>query len=80
MRPHGLTANRLALLLRVSPNRLTEIINGRRSISADTALRLARYFGTSAEVWLNMQGAYDLRVAEEELGKTISREVPVGIA
>lgn len=75
MAPHGLTANRLALELRVPANRLTEVIRGRRSISADTALRLARYFDTSSELWLGLQIEYDLRVARQKLGKQIEREV-----
>ncbi|HXM18915.1 MAG TPA: HigA family addiction module antitoxin [Candidatus Tumulicola sp.] len=75
MAPRGLTANRLALELRVPANRLTEVIRGRRSISADTALRLARYFDTSSELWLGLQIEYDLRVARHNLGKRIEREV-----
>jgi addiction module HigA family antidote len=61
----GITANALALALRIPANRLTEIINGKRSISADTALRLARYFGTSARMWMNLQARYDLEMAED---------------
>lgn len=75
MAPRSLTANRLALELRVPANRLTEVIRGRRSISADTALRLARYFDTSSELWLGLQIEYDLRVARQTLGKRIEREV-----
>ena len=71
----GLSANALALALRIPANRLTEMINGRRSLSADTALRLARYFGTSAVVWMNLQAAYDLETAEDELAQRIEAEV-----
>jgi addiction module HigA family antidote len=70
-----LSANAVALALRVPANRLTEIINGKRSLSADTAMRLARYFGTSAQMWINMQAQYDLEVAEAELADRIASEV-----
>jgi len=56
-------------------NRISAIVNGRRSITADTALRLARYFGTSPQMWLNLQTAYDLEVAERAIGPRIEREV-----
>lgn len=71
----GLSANAVALALRVPGNRLTEIINGKRSISADTAMRLGRYFGTSAKFWMNLQSNYDLQVAEDGLSERIGREV-----
>lgn len=71
----GLSANALALALRIPANRLTEIINGRRSISADTALRLARYFGTSAQMWVNLQSKFDLEAAEDVLAERIASEV-----
>lgn len=71
----GVAANALALALRIPANRLTEIVNGRRSISADTALRLARYFGTSAQMWMNLQAKYDLESAEDELADRIETEV-----
>ncbi|SRR6266498_5137636 len=77
MKPLGLTQYRLARDLRVTPIRISQIVNGKRSISVDTALRLARYFGTSAAVWLRLQVHYDLEVAEQELGKRINREVKV---
>ena len=70
-----ITANALALALRIPANRLTEIINGRRSMSADTALRLARYFGTSARMWMNLQAKYDLEAAEDALAQKIETEV-----
>lgn len=71
----NLTANAVALALRIPANRLTEIINGKRSISADTAMRLGRYFGTSAQMWMNLQSQYELEVAEAELSKRIDNEV-----
>ena len=67
--------NGLALSLRVPMNRVSAIVNGKRSITADTALRFARYFGTSAQMWMNLQTAYDLEVAEREVGSRIEREV-----
>ena len=70
-----LTANAVALALRIPANRLTEIINGKRSISADTAMRLGRYFGTSAQMWMNLQSHYDLECAEAELADRIDHEV-----
>ena len=60
----------LARQLHVATNRITQILNGRRDITADTALRLAHFFGTSAEFWLNLQSLYDLRIAQQEAGKT----------
>src|SRR5512147_55111 len=77
MKPLGLTQYRLARDLRVTPFRISQIVNGKRSISVDTALRLARYFGTSAAVWLRLQVRYDLEVAEQEVSKRINREVKV---
>lgn len=72
----GISANSLALaLLRIPTNRLTEIINARRSISADTALRLRRYFGTSAQTWMNLQTKYDLDTAKDALADRIETEV-----
>ncbi len=71
----GLSANAVALSLRVPANRLTEILNGRRAITADTAMRLGRYFGTSAQMWMNLQARYDLDAAEEALAERIQKEV-----
>jgi len=71
----GLTANALATALRVPANRIGGIIKGQRGITADTALRLARYFGTSAQMWINLQAKYDLAVAEDALASRIEREV-----
>ena len=71
----GLTANALALKLRVPANRLTGIIKGERGISAETALRLGRYFGIGGAFWMNLQAQYDLAIAERDLGRVIEREV-----
>ena len=71
----GLSANKLALALRVPSGRVTSILNGKRAISPDTALRLARYFGNSAQFWMNLQTRYDLTIAERELGERIEAEV-----
>ncbi len=73
--PLGLSANALARALGVTPARINDVVRARRGITGDTALRLARYFGTDAQSWLNLQAAYDLRVAEIKARKTIEREV-----
>lgn len=70
-----LSANRLALDLGVPSGRITDILNGRRSITADTALRLGRYFGNSAHFWLDLQSQYDIAVTERERGKEIAKRV-----
>jgi len=75
MKPLGLSMNKLALELHVPVTRIAEIVHERRAITPDTALRLARYFNTSARFWLNAQAAHDLEVAEDELSRTIEREV-----
>ena len=72
-----LSANALALALSVPSGRITEILNGQRGISPDTALRLGRYFGNSARFWANLQIAYDLAVAERDIGERIAAEVRV---
>lgn len=80
MVPLGLSANALAMALRVPVTRVSEIARGRRSISPDTALRLARYFGTSADLWLGLQSEFDLRRARRELQARIERDVqPHGV-
>jgi antitoxin HigA-1 len=66
-----MSAAELARQLDVPTNRVTEILNGRRAVTGDTALRLAHFFGTSAEFWLNLQSLYDLRVARKKAGKSI---------
>lgn len=73
--PLGVTAHALALALRVPPNRITTILAGQRSVTAETALRLARHFGTSAGFWVNLQKSYELEVAERETGARIRTEV-----
>jgi addiction module HigA family antidote len=75
MVPLGISMNKLSLALHVPVTRIAEIVHGRRSITSDTALRLARYFNTSARFWLNLQAAYDLDVAEDDLQPEIEREV-----
>lgn len=69
----GMSAAELARQLDVPTNRVTEILNGRRAITGDTALRLAHFFGTTAEFWLNLQSLYELRVAQKKVGKSIDR-------
>jgi addiction module HigA family antidote len=69
----GISATELARQLRVPPNRITGIVNGTRSVSADTALRLGHWFGTSAAFWLNLQKSYELRLAERTSGSEIKR-------
>lgn len=73
--PLGLSVNALANALRVPSTRLHEIVKERRAISPDTALRLARYFGGDAQSWLNLQTAYDLRLAQEKAQEAIEREI-----
>jgi addiction module HigA family antidote len=75
MKPLGLSQYRLAKDIGVSPIRISQIVNGQRAISIDTALRLGRYFGTSAAVWLRLQVRYDLEAAEKELKARIDEEV-----
>ena len=71
----NMSAAKLARQLDVPTNRVTEILNGRRAITGDTALRLAHFFGTTAEFWLNLQSLYELRVAQKKVGKSI-KELP----
>ena len=76
MEPYNLSANALARLLSIPPNRITEIVNGERGISTDTALRLSKCFGMSAQLWMNLQTEYELRKARyEHLTDRIEREV-----
>ena len=77
MKPLGLSQYRLAHDIGVTPIRISQIVNGQRSITVDTAMRLARYFGTSAAVWLRLQVQYDLEIAEGELSDRIKREVKI---
>ena len=80
MRPLGLSVNALARALSVPPNRISGIVNGTRAITADTALRLGRYFGTSAETWLDLQSDYELRVVRRKAGKLIAAQVKSRVA
>jgi addiction module HigA family antidote len=75
LREIHVSLNELARALRVPMNRISDIVNGRRAITVDTAMRLARYFGTSPQYWLNLQVAYDLEVAGQELQPRIEKEV-----
>jgi addiction module HigA family antidote len=73
--PLGMSANELALALRVPATRINDIVNERRGITADTALRLSRYFGTTPKFWTNMQASWELEVAEDQLGNAVRRDV-----
>lgn len=77
MKPLGLTQYRVAKDINVSPIRISHIVHGKRAITPDTAMRLARYFGTSAEVWVRMQARYDLEVAQNTYSTQIAQEVKV---
>jgi len=77
MKPLNLSQYRLAHDIGVTPIRISQIVNGQRAITVDTAMRLARYFSTSAGVWLRLQVRYDLEVAEKQLSARIKREVKV---
>ena len=75
VKPMNLSQNRLALAIGVDARRINEILLGKRSVTADTALRLARFFGNSPQFWLGLQTQYDLDVTEDQLGKRLDREV-----
>ena len=77
LKPMGISQNHLALKIRVPARRINEIVLGKRRITADTALRLARFFGNSARFWLGLQTDYDIDVAEDELGESIKKEVSI---
>lgn len=77
LNPMGLSQNRLALDIGVHARRINEIVLGKRSVTADTALRLARYFGTSPQFWMGLQADYDLDIALDNLGNRLEREVRV---
>ena len=79
LKPMGLSQNRLALDIGVPPRRINEIVLGKRSITADTALRLACYFGNSPQFWLGLQRDYDLDIAKDILGDRLKREVRVSV-
>ena len=77
----GISVRALSLALHVPYSRLREIVDGKRGVSADTALRLERYFGSEAQGWLNLQAAYDLRIAEKQSAKVIFKEItPLALA
>lgn len=80
MRPLGLSINALGRALAVPPNRISSIVNGTRAITADTALRLGKYFGTSPEIWLDLQSDYELRVARRTVWKDVEPTVKTRVA
>jgi len=81
IKPMNLSQNRLAIDIGVDARRINEIVLGKRSITADTALRLARFFGNSPQFWLGLQTQYDLDITEDQLGKRLEREVhPLAMA
>jgi addiction module HigA family antidote len=80
MRPLGISINAIARALAVAPNRISGIVNGKRAITADTALRLGKYFGTSPEIWLDLQSDYELRVARRTVWKRIEPRVRTRVA
>jgi antitoxin HigA-1 len=80
MRPLGISINALARALAVPANRISGVVNGTRAITADTALRLGKYFGTSPEIWLDLQSDYELRVARQTTWKTIASQVSRRVA
>lgn len=80
LKPLGVTQHRLAVSLGVPPRRINEIVHGKRGISADTALRLARFFGTSDRLWLNLQSRFDLEVERDQLGAVLDAITPLEVA
>src|ERR1700674_1241933 len=79
LKPIGISQYRLAQDVSVPPRRINEIVKGLRAVTADTALRLARYFGTSERFWLNLQARYDLEIEKDRLGERLKREVRVRV-
>ncbi len=77
LEPLGITQHRLAVAIGVPPRRINEIVHGKRGISADTALRLAKYFGTSERFWLNLQSRYDIEVGRDRLADRLARIEPL---
>ena len=75
MKPMGISINRLARDIGVPPGRISAIVNGKRAITADTAIRLGRYFGTSPEVWMGLQVDYELRIAQRTIGPEVEKRV-----
>lgn len=80
LEPLGVTQHRLAVSIGVPPRRINEIVHGKRRISADTALRLARYFGTSERFWINLQSRYDLKIERDNLGSKLEAITPLAVA
>ena len=80
MKPLGVSINRLARDIAVPPGRISAIVNGKRAISADTALRLGKYFGVSSELWLGLQADFDLRAARRTIGPEIEKRVRTRVA
>jgi addiction module HigA family antidote len=78
--PLGITQHRVAVAIGVPPRRINEIVHGQRRISADTALRLGRYFGTSAQFWLNLQSHYDLEIERDAIGDRLAEIRPLQTA
>jgi len=76
----GITQNKLAVSIGVPPRRINEIVHGKRGVTADTALRLAKYFGTSAEFWINLQTHYELDLAEDRVAEQIAAITPLKVA
>ena len=79
LEPLGVTQHRLAVSIGVPPRRINEIVHGKRRISADTALRLARYFGTSERFWINLQARYDLEIERDNLGSKLEEITPLEV-
>jgi addiction module HigA family antidote len=75
LEPLGISINKLSRDISVPPNRISEIVNGKRAITADTALRLERYFGIEAQFWLNLQSEFDLRMIKRKIGSDIKRRI-----
>jgi len=75
MRPKDISINKLAREIAVPPNRISAIVNGKRGITADTALRLGKYFSVSPETWLGIQADYDLRIAKQTIGKELEKRI-----
>ena len=80
MKPMGISINRLARDIRVSPGRISAIVNGKRAITADTALRLSKYLKTSSDLWIGLQGEFDLRMAKRTIGPEIDRCIQAHVA
>lgn len=80
MKPMEISINRLAREIHVSPGRISAIVNGKRAITADTALRLGKYLGTSSDLWIGLQGEFDLRVAKRAIGDEIERRIQQHVA